>query len=302
MATKKSEIVLTCNAAAVKDVMNFLNQKLDQLIRKRDQLNAKGVQNWTAQDRKNFKQWGDDIAAINSAMQKNRDEMVKYTQVMKDLAGSKIKDLKRALGEVKRALDNMSARDPKRAQLEQDLRKIQKQIDANTVSIKKQQSAWGSLGTTLKNLVAYAGVFAMFNRIKGLFTDIIKLNSQLSDQLANIRKVSGLAMQDINKLSVNLAKIDTRSTIQELNELAYTGSKLGFGEYGTAGLESFVKSALKVQNALKEDMGSDAMTSLSKMVEVMGLIPKMGVERAMDATGSAIFKLASTSTATGSRE
>ena len=300
MATKKSELVLTCNATAIKDVMNFLNQKLDELIRKRDQLNAKGVQNWTAQDKKNFKQWGDDIAAINSAMQKNRDEMVKYAQVMKDLAGSKTKDLKRALGEVKRALDNMSAKDPRREQLVSDLRKIQAQIDANTGSIKKQQSAWGSLGTTLKNLVAYAGVFAMFNKIKGLFTDIIKLNSELSDQLANIRKVSGLAMQDINKLSVNLSKIDTRSSIQELNELAYTGSKLGFGEYGTAGLESFVKSALKVQNALKEDMGADAMTSLSKMVEVMGLIPKMGVEKAMDATGSAIFKLASTSTATGS--
>ena len=299
MATKKSELVLTCNATAIKDVMNFLNQKLDELIRKRDQLNAKGVQNWTAQDKKNFKQWGDDIAAINSAMQKNRDEMVKYAQVMKDLAGSKTKDLKRALGEVKRALDNMSSKDPRREQLVSDLRKIQAQIEANTGAIKKQQSAWGSLGTTLKNLVAYAGVFAMFNKIKGLFTDILKLNSELSDQLANIRKVSGLAMQDINKLSNNLAKIDTRSSIQELNELAYTGSKLGFGEYGTAGLESFVKSALKVQNALKEDMGEDAMTALSKMVEVMGLIPKMGVEKAMDATGSAIFKLASTSTATG---
>ena len=65
MASKKSELVLTCNATALKDVMNFLNKQLDDLIRKRDQLNAKGVQNWTAQDKRNFKQWGDDIAAIN---------------------------------------------------------------------------------------------------------------------------------------------------------------------------------------------------------------------------------------------
>ena len=148
MATKKSELVLTCNATAIKDVMNFLNQKLDELIRKRDQLNAKGVQNWTAQDKKNFKQWGDDIAAINSAMQKNRDEMVKYAQVMKDLAGSKTKDLKRALGEVKRALDNMSSKDPRREQFVSDLSTIQAQIEANTGAIKKQQSAGGSLGTT----------------------------------------------------------------------------------------------------------------------------------------------------------
>lgn len=145
MASKKSELVLTCNATALKDVMNFLNKQLDDLIRKRDQLNAKGVQNWTAQDKKNFKQWGDDIAAINSAMQRNRDEMVKYGQVMKDLAGAKTKDLKRALGEVKRALDNMSARDPNRANLERDLKRIQNQIDANTVSVKKTSPLGGLL-------------------------------------------------------------------------------------------------------------------------------------------------------------
>lgn len=299
MASKKSELVLTCNATALKDVMNFLNKQLDDLIRKRDQLNAKGVQNWTAQDKRNFKQWGDDIAAINSAMQKNRDEMVKYGQVMKDLAGAKTKDLKRALGEVKRALDNMSARDPGRAQLEADLKKIQRQIDANTVSVKKNQSAWGALGTTMKNLFAYAGIFAGFNLLKSKMDEAYEANKRFSDSMANVRKVSGLTMDEIGKLANNLSKIDSRTGLGGLMELSYTGAKLGFGNYGIEGLESFAKSAVKVQNALSEDMGADSMTALSKMVEVMGLIPKMGVERAMDATGSAIFKLASTSTATG---
>ncbi len=299
MASKKSELVLTCNATALKDVMNFLNKQLDDLIRKRDQLNAKGVQNWTAQDKRNFKQWGDDIAAINSAMQKNRDEMVKYGQVMKDLAGAKTKDLKRALGEVKRALDNMSARDPGRAQLEADLKKIQRQIDANTVSVKKNQSAWGALGTTMKNLFAYAGIFAGFNLLKSKLDEAYEANKRFSDSMANVRKVSGLTMDEIGKLANNLSKIDSRTGLGGLMELSYTGAKLGFGNYGIEGLESFAKSAVKVQNALSEDMGADSMTALSKMVEVMGLIPKMGVERAMDATGSAIFKLASTSTATG---
>lgn len=299
MATRKSELVLTCNATALKDVMKFLNKEMDELIKKRDALNAKGVQNWTAQDKKNFKQWGDDIAAINSAMQKNREEMVKYGQVMKDLAGAKTKDLKRALGEVKRALDNMSARDPNRANLERDLKRIQNQIDANTVSVKKNTSAWGALGTTMKNLFAYAGIFAGFNLLKSKMDEAYEANKRFSDSMANVRKVSGLTMDEIGKLANNLSKIDSRTGLGGLMELSYTGAKLGFGNYGIEGLESFAKSAVKVQNALSEDMGADAMTALSKMVEVMGLIPKMGVERAMDAAGSAIFKLASTSTATG---
>ena len=44
--------------------------------------------------------------------------------------------------------------------------------------------------------------------------------------------------------------------------LSYTGAKLGFGNYGIEGLEAFAKSAVKVQNALSEDMGEDAIFTL----------------------------------------
>ena len=301
MAARKAEVIITCDGAAAKQVLEGINRELQKAIKEREQLLQKQKQNGTlTQDEiKRDRELKKYIDSLTTAQQKSAQEMKKYADVMKDLAGSKTKDLKKALGEVKRALDNMSARDPKRAQLEQDLRKIQKQIDANTVSINKNKNAWGALGTTMKNLFAYAGIFAGFNMLKSKFEEIIKKNREMSDQLANIRKVSGLAMSDINQLNKNLAKIDTRSSIQELNELSYVGAKLGFGNYGIEGLESFAKSALKVNNALKEDLGEDSMMAISKLVEVMGLIPKMGVEKAMDSAGSAIFKLASTSTATG---
>ena len=301
MAARKAEVIITCDGAAAKQVLEGINRELQKAIKEREQLLQKQKQNGTlTQDEiKRDRELKKYIDSLTTAQQKSAQEMRKYADVMKDLAGSKTKDLKKALGEVKRALDNMSSRDPKRAQLEQDLRKIQKQIDANTVSINKNKNAWGALGTTMKNLFAYAGIFAGFNLLKAKFEEIIQKNREMSDQLANIRKVSGLAMSDINGLAKNLAKIDTRTSVQGLNELAYVGAKLGFGNLGTEALESFVKSALKVENALKEDLGEDSMMAISKLVEVMGLIPKMGVEKAMDSAGSAIFKLASTSTATG---
>ena len=301
MAARKAEVIITCDGAAAKQVLEGINRELQKAIKEREQLLQKQKQNGTlTQDEiKRDRELKKYIDSLTTAQQKSAQEMRKYADVMKDLAGAKTKDLKKALGEVKRALDNMSAKDPGRKQLEQDLKRIQKQIDANTVSVKKNQGAWGALGTTMKNLFAYAGIFAAFNKLKSLFEEVIQKSREMSDQLANIRKVSGLAMSDITQLTKNLAKIDTRSSIKELNELAYVGSKLGFGNYGIEGLESFVKSAVKVNNALKEDLGEDSMMAISKLVEVMGLIPKMGVEKAMDSAGSAIFKLASTSTATG---
>ena len=105
-------------------------------------------------------------------------------------------------------------------------------------------------------------------------------------------------MKSIDELAVRLAKLDTRTTIQELNQIAYAGAKLGMAKYGIEGLEGFTRAANQVNVALKEDLGADALTALSKITEVMGLIPKMGVEQSMLATGSAMFQLAATSTAT----
>ena len=298
---KKKEVVITCNATNVKAVIEGLERGMAALAKEEEKLLNTIKQRGYAEndEKKRLKELEKAMDAMRTNVQKNRDEQKKLGEVMKDLSGAKLKDLKKALQEGKAALNNMSAKDPGREKLVHDLKKIQAQIDANTGALKRNQSAWGALGTTMKNLFAYAGIFAGFNLLKSKLDEAYEANKRFSDSMANVRKVSGLTMDEIGKLANNLSKIDSRTGLGGLMELSYTGAKLGFGNYGIEGLESFAKSAVKVQNALSEDMGADAMTALSKMVEVMGLIPKMGVERAMDATGSAIFKLASTSTATG---
>ena len=319
---RKAQVIITANASVAEKVMqelegaatrasNRMKSLADtgaQIKDKMRQLAAANEQNTDEykrldeqlkQNNKDFKAAEKEFQAFNSRLRENVKDSKRVEQVMKDLANTATRDLRRALQAAKRELDKMSANDPRRTQMISDMRKLQAQIDANTGSLKKQQGVWGTLGTTMKNLFAYAGIFAGFNKLKGLLEDVIKLNLKFSDKIADIRKVSGLAMSDINQLATNLTKIDTRSSMESLMGLAYQGSKLGFGEYGIAGLESFTKAANQVNVALHEDLGDDAMVQLSKMTEVMGLIPKMGVEKAMLATGSAIFKLASTSTAAG---
>ena len=299
---KKKEVVITCNATNVKAVIEGLERGMAALAKEEEKLLNTIKQRGYAEndEKKRLKELEKAMDAMRTNVQKNREEQKKLAEVMKDLAGAKLKDLKKALQEGKAALNNMSARDPRRQKLVNDLKKIQAQIEANTGAIKKQQSAWGSLGTTLKNLVAYAGVFAGFNKLKSMTEEVFRANLKLSDSLANIRKVSGLSTSAINELYRNIAKIDSRNTIETLNQLAYTGAKLGIGQnYGVEGLTGFVKAAEQVQMALGEDMGEKALPDLSKMVEVMGLIPKYGVEQSMQKAASAIFQLGATSTATG---
>lgn len=300
---KKAEVIITCNAASAKAVIESLNRELNRAIQEREQLLAieKQQGKLTADQAKRDKELKNIISSLTTAQQKNTEEMRKYNQVIKDLAGSKTKDLKRALGEVKRELDKMSARDPKRQQLINDMQRIQKQIDANTGATKRFGATHnGVWQTAVRNIMAYMGVMAGFNKIKSMVESVFKTNLKLSDSLADIRKVSGLTMGEINQLYNSIAKIDTRNTIETLNQLAYTGAKLGIGQnYGVQGLLGFVKAAEQVQMALGEDMGEKALPELAKMTEVMGLIDNYGVEQAMQKTASAIFQLGATSTATG---
>lgn len=316
MAVKKQIAVveILCNTKKAVEMLDeykrLATETLDKIETKTKELNAlkaKGT-NATKQEKdqmksltKEIKDLTDKFNAYNSATIKGIDSHRKLSAVMKDLSGAKLKDLKAALRDLNRMMGDVSNKTPQRARV------IQNAIDQVQGKINKLQGTTKGFGAThnsvwqtaVRNITAYMGVMAGFNWVKNKIDEVIEKNKEFSDQMANVRKVSGLAMQDIAQLANSLSKIDSRTSLQGLMELSYTGAKLGFGNYGIEGLESFARSAVKVQNALSEDMGEDAMTALSKLVEVMGLIPKMGVEKAMDAAGSAIFKLASTSTATG---
>ena len=295
MANKK-EVIITCNATNVKAVIEGLERGMAALAKEEEHLLGVIKQRGYAEndEKKRLKELEKAMDAMRTNIQKNREETKKLGEVLKDLAGAKLKDLKKALQEGKAALNNMSARDPRRAQLVHDLQRIQKQIEANTGAIKSHGGAWQS---AVRNITAYVGVFGAFNFVKNKIKEVITGGAELSDQMAQVRMVSGLAMEDIEGLTRTLAKIDTRTTLSELERISYAGAKLGFGEYGTQGLLEFTKAANQVNVALREDLGEEALTALSKITENMGLIKKMGVENAMLATSSAMFKLAATSTA-----
>lgn len=206
-----------------------------------------------------------------------------------------INELKQAYNQLSEELNQLNTKSKEFNEKQKELKDLKKNIDNATGAISQQSKSWQ---TAVKNLTAYVGLFQVFNAIKDTVTSAIKKNFEYSSSLTDIRKVSGLTMQDVNKLSEELAKIDTRTSVDGLAQLAYQGAKLGMGKYGVEGMKQFVAVADQINVAIGEEMGEEALPALSKMVETMGLIPKMGIEKAMLATGSAIFKLSSTSTST----
>lgn len=291
MATaKKTQIVITANAAVAKKVMEELQQRIDGIKQKMAALDVT-----TKEGQREFKKLEKELVSYNSATSQNITNTERISKAMKNLSGTSLNELKRALSAAKSELGKMSASDKGFKQMQGNVKALQEQIDKLSGSVHKQGGAWK---TAMNNLTAYVGMFALFNKAKDLVTGAIKKNFEYSGSLTDIRKVSGLTMDQVKQLSIELAKIDTRTSVDGLAQLAYQGAKLGMGKYGVDGMAQFVKAADKINVAIGEEMGEEALPALSKMVEVMGLIPKMGIDKAMEATGSAMFKLSSTSTST----
>ena len=286
----RREIYITCNGKSADDMLRTLTDHAAELDAQIKKLIADG---------KGSTKECKELVSVSGQLHKQIKQNISSTEmidkVMKNLAGSTTAQLRKALQAVRHEISLSSEASGKLPQLRKQMEALKAQIDKNTGAIHNQSSAWS---TAMKNLTAYVGMFALFNRAKELVTGAIKKNFEYSGSLTDIRKVSGMAMEDVNKLSTELAKIDTRTSVDGLAQLAYQGAKLGMSKYGVEGMTQFVKAADKINVALGEELGEEALPALSKMVEVMGLIPRMGIEKAMDATGSAMFKLSTTSTAT----
>lgn len=246
------------------------------------------------------KQWVDWAKQLETALkgvdkeagltEKRFQEIVGSTR---GLRGANMKELQQAAARLNTEMQTLNRRSKEYTDKQKQLQAIRNEINKTTGAVQKQG---GAFQTTLRNLTAYFGLFQLFSKISQMLTDIFKKNLQMSDQLSQIRMVSGLAMKDVEALSDALKGIDTRSSLTELQQIAYEGSKLGFGQYGVEGLKQFTEAANQLNVALKEQLGEDTLPIVSKLVENMGLIKKMGIEKAMLATGSAMFRLSASST------
>lgn len=287
-AEKLNEVLSNMKTASLDDLKAAsaeLNKQLGKLAPSSDA--AKQVKQQLQALDKEIKQVEDDVVDVNDVIARSKK------------GKASIEELKKAYQQLQAELNKINTGDEEFKNKQKALKDLKKEIDDVTGAAHKQGGAWQ---TALKNLTAYVGLFAVFNQVKTYFVDLFRLDMKFMDQLTDIRKVALSSTDEIANLSRELAKIDTRTSLEELNRIAYAGAKLGIQtQGGTMALAGFVRAADQVNVALKEDLGEEALTSLAKITEVMGLVDKYGVEKAMLKTGSAIFRLAATSTASSDK-
>ena len=117
----------------------------------------------------------------------------------------------------------------------------------------------------------------------------------MDDEMTNVRKYTGQAAEEVERMNEDFKKMDTRTPRQKLNQLAEDAGRLGITS--TAAVEEFVDGADKINVALGDDLGDKAVSQIGKLAQMFGEDKTKGLRGAMLATGSAVNELAQNSSA-----
>lgn len=166
-------------------------------------------------------------------------------------------------------------------------------------SVVKHQSSMTKLANSFKKYQALAlGFIASITGISYAGKRATEEYTKLEDVFADVRKTTGLAIEEVKELDESLKAYDTRTSREELLKLATEAGKLGIT--GKEAIEEFVKGGDRIRIALGEDLGKDAILNIGKLASVFGLVDTLGWEGSFNAVGSAINELAQSSSASES--
>ena len=285
----KREIVITANGKGAESVLNVLKKHMKDLHDQMAQLEQDGKANT-----KEYRELQQTYKQLDQQTKQQTFEFERYDKVMRNLSGSSVRQLRQALKALKKEMELYSSDDPHLDILRNKIKAVQDQINEATGAVKEHGNSWQD---ALKGMVAFAAGFEVLDTLKDKLQQVIEKTFEFGDAQANVKKVTGLNDKGIADLSNRLAKLDTRTTLTDLQNLAYEGGKLGIGQYGVQGLESYVRAANQIKVALGDDLGEDAMLPLAKMGEVMGLFngTAESVEKGILQIGSAINELTQSS-------
>lgn len=229
-----------------------------------------------------------------SMMVKGETELIKRT--LDGISKASVRDLEysiKALNEQMRGMDR-STEVYKNA--EKNVRKLRTELERTRQEAGAQQGVIGKFITSLNtNWGAITQILGAMTGVTMTMKKAVQDYAVMEEEMANVRKYTGLASESVKELNEELKKIDTRTGREELNQLAGSAGRLGITS--KEAILDFVDAADKIKVALGDDLGEGAVDQIGKLAMAFGEDDRMGLRGAMLATGSAINELAQNSSA-----
>ena len=285
-------VTLTVNGKQAQNMLEQLKRQASDLEDKITKAAAAGDKVQLKKFQRELKQTRRQIGQIESATQGVENVMKRLDKASPKELNRTLKELKRSLNGIERGTDewNKQCESIKRVKAEianvnEELRETEKENVGLVDRINGFVDKWGNI---------IAGVAAVGTGLVMAGRKAVNAFAEMDAEMANVRKFTGLADDEVKELNEDFKKMDTRTSREDLNKLAEEAGRLG--KSSKEDVLGFVKAADQINVALDE-LGDGATLTLSKLTNIFGDEARLGTERSLLAVGSVINDLSQNCTA-----
>lgn len=169
---------------------------------------------------------------------------------------------------------------------------VNKAILTNNGVLKQSNGLFGGFKQAIgSSIVSMVGWTAAIGAVIGAVGSAIKTVRDFDESVANLQKVTGLAKGEARDLAKEIIKIDTRTSVTALLELATAGGRLGLSGQELIGFTRAADMAFVALGDSLEGNAEEIATTLGKLGSSFGLEEKYGVEGSLTRIGSVLNDL-----------
>lgn len=241
-------------------------------------------------------QYNTAIAEATRRAENFEQENALIDHTLKNISGSTALELETSLKLVNEQLANTHRGTEEYHELTKKAKSLKKEIAAVGAEQDLTKSKWSKFvnifntnwGAITQGLAAVTGLSATVR-------DCTNKYAAMNQEMFNVTKYTGQAIEEVEVMNESFKKMNTRTARGELNRLAQDAGRLSITNREM--VEEFVDGGDKINVALGDDLGDDAVEKIGKLAQMFGEDKTKGLRGAMLATGSAVNDLAQSSSA-----
>ena len=243
-----------------------------------------------------MQQYDKEIEETNIDIKETKRQMQLVNRTMSNLKASSIRDLEFSIRAINQQMAGMDRGTEKFKQMQLQAKQLKAELQAVRAEGVAQESWIKRSADTFNRMQGLAiSAIAAISGITFTVKKCVEEYAKMDDEMTNVRKYTGQAADEVERMNEDFMKMDTRTPRQKLNQLAEDAGRLGITS--TAAIEEFVDGADKINVALGDDLGDNAVSQIGKLAQMFGEDKTKGLRGAMLSTGSAINELAQNSSA-----
>lgn len=243
-----------------------------------------------------MQQYDKEIDSTNVDIKETKRQMQLVNNTMSNLKTSSIRDLEYSIKALNQQMKGIQRGTEQFKQMERQAKQLKAELQAVRAEGVAQESWIKRSADWFNRMQGIAlGAVAAISGITFTVKKCVEEYAKMDDEMTNVRKYTGQAAEEVERMNEDFKKMDTRTPRQKLNQLAEDAGRLGITS--TAAVEEFVDGADKINVALGDDLGDKAVSQIGKLAQMFGEDKTKGLRGAMLATGSAVNELAQNSSA-----